>query len=103
MGIQITEDKLSEKAKEELKNCKSKSQYLRDAIEYYVQYKHVDVEVILKEVEVLKRDLKEGQEQIISLLKNSSVIPEKPEEISAQEKERIKNLENAIDNGIKDY
>lgn len=36
MAIQISENNLSEKAKKALSNAKNKSQFMRDAIEYYV-------------------------------------------------------------------
>ena len=37
MGIQITEKGLSSKARKALSNAKNKSQFLREAIEFYVQ------------------------------------------------------------------
>jgi len=46
MGIQITEDKLSNEARKELNKAGSKSQFLRDALEYYVKYKYLDMKSI---------------------------------------------------------
>lgn len=59
MGIQISEDKLSPLASKALKNAKNKSQFLRDAIEFYVQRGTIDDEI--------RNDLNELKEMIRKL------------------------------------
>lgn len=53
MAIQISEDKLSEKARKALKNSKNKSQFLRDAIEFYVSSQMPEILTELKEIKQL--------------------------------------------------
>lgn len=53
MAIQISEGKLSEKARKALKNSKNKSQFLRDAIEFYVSSQMPEILTELKEIKQL--------------------------------------------------
>lgn len=54
MGIQISEEKLSPKAQAALRNAKSKSQFLRDAIEFYVGRDIAQLSEISELVEEIK-------------------------------------------------
>jgi len=53
LAIQISEGKLSEKARKALKNSKNKSQFLRDAIEFYVSSQMPEILTELKEIKQL--------------------------------------------------
>jgi hypothetical protein len=72
MGIQISEDKLSDVAKKALSNANNKSQFLRDAIEFYVR-RGLDASTD----DTLKVDIKEIKTMLIALNLQlaSGVIP----------------------------
>lgn len=59
LGIQISEHNLSPEAKEALNNAKNKSQFLRDAIEFYVRRgeQNKDIEKDIREIKDLLKDL----------------------------------------------
>lgn len=67
MAIQINEKHLSSKAKKALNNAKNKSQFLRDAIEFYVNRESV--------YENIGSDLKEDVREIKELLLKMSIPP----------------------------
>lgn len=76
MAIQISEKHLSPKAIKALENAKSKSQLLRDALEYYVNRDEIEVASVASDPE-MKMDIKEIKE----LLQNMSLQPAHTESI----------------------
>lgn len=104
MAIQISEDKLSENARSYLKKAKSKSQFLRDALEYYTKAlmnvgnensennaNYIDEEVA--------KDIKEIKEIVLKL----SLTNNKPYEIVKHENtdNKEKNIDVVNDKEIK--
>jgi len=75
MGIQISEDKLSPRAQAALRNAKSKSQFLRDAIEFYVSRDMDSMNTLLselmEEIKALRKMLSSSQ-QIIAAYNESA-------------------------------
>lgn len=67
MAIQINEKHLSPEATQALQNAKSKSQFLRDAVEFYVS-KEGETSILKKEVDILKSDIKEIKNLLIEVL-----------------------------------
>jgi len=59
MAIQISEHKLSPLAQQALNNAKNKSQFLRDAIEYYVssELNNLDIKEDIKEIKNILKQL----------------------------------------------
>ena len=59
MAIQISEHKLSPLAQQALSNAKNKSQFLRDAIEYYVssELNNLDIKEDIKEIKNILKQL----------------------------------------------
>lgn len=124
MAIQISEDKLSPEAKEALRNAKSKSQLLRDALEAYVRNMNVsstipnnnlisdikDIkEMLLKisegTIQVTKENIK--QDKVTEINKNIEVEGvRKEKKINDIEKvtkvANISEVENRIINEVKD-
>lgn len=75
MGIQISEHKLSPRAQAALRNAKSKSQFLRDAIEFYVSRDMDSMNTLLselmEEIKALSKMLSSSQ-QIIAAYNESA-------------------------------
>ncbi len=69
MAIQISEHKLSPEAKKALNNAKNKSQFLRDAIEYYVKRGKESTDFIK-----MKEEIKEIKSLLIQMTSNSKPI-----------------------------
>lgn len=69
MAIQIDEKLLSQRAKEALRNAKSKSQLLRDALEAYVR---IEPAKMLNEDIEIRRDIKDIKELLIKLTDTQS-------------------------------
>lgn len=72
MAIQISEDKLSPEAKEALRNAKSKSQLLRDALEAYVR--KMDVSSNVMKNNNLTNDIKDIKEMLQKISEGSIKI-----------------------------
>lgn len=77
MAIQISEKHLSPEAKRALSNAKNKSQFMRDAIEFYVRrgFDKENIEVscdseIRKDIKEVKQEIKELKE----ILKNLNTV-----------------------------
>ncbi len=68
MGIQISENKLSSRAKAALSNAKNKSQFLRDAIEFYVGR---DADIVNSDLSILSNDIKEIKMLLVELTQSS--------------------------------
>lgn len=106
MAIQISESKLSDLARTELNKSKNKSQFLRDAIEYYVR--RGDKESFTESPrtnnnnEKIEKDIREIKEMLTNLttlpqldiIKSMSVNNEKIEEISVEEIEENTEIKN---------
>lgn len=72
MAIQISEDKLSPEAKEALRNAKSKSQLLRDALEAYVR--NMDVSSTITKNNNLANDIKDIKDMLLKISEGSIQI-----------------------------
>ncbi|WP_394903751.1 hypothetical protein, partial [Clostridium butyricum] len=72
MAIQISEDKLSPEAKEALRNAKSKSQLLRDALEAYVR--NMDVSATITKNNNLANDIKDIKDMLLKISEGSIQI-----------------------------
>lgn len=70
MGIQIEENKLSQEAQKALRNAKNKSQFMRDAIEYYVRK-----EPVAGNFEFSK-DIKDIKSMLATLMENGIQVTE---------------------------
>lgn len=86
MAIQISENKLSPKARKALANAKSKSQFLRDALEFYVSRDDVDSSLsseispeltsLVSEIKELKSLMKEiATRPVGELVATKEVVP----------------------------
>lgn len=75
MAIQISEDKLSPEAKEALRNAKSKSQLLRDALEAYVRNMNVSSTIpnnnLISDIKDIKEMLLKISEGTIQVTKEN--------------------------------
>lgn len=75
MAIQISEDKLSSEAKEALRNAKSKSQLLRDALEAYVRNMNVSSTIpnnnLISDIKDIKEMLLKISEGTIQVTKEN--------------------------------
>lgn len=74
MAIQISEKHLSPEAKRALNNAKNKSQFMRDAIEYYVKSEKIQNAVETSCYSDIKEDIKEIKEMLKSLSVNRNVL-----------------------------
>jgi len=70
LGIQINENKLSPEAKKALQNAKSKSQFMRDAIEFYVR--HMERSCTDGSLDDLKGDIKDIKSMLTKICKINS-------------------------------
>lgn len=74
MAIQISEKGLSPEAKRALNNAKNKSQFMRDAIEYYVKSGNIQDTVEISCDSEIKEDIKEIKEILKNLSINRSAL-----------------------------
>lgn len=77
MAIQITEKHLSPEAKKALDNAVNKSQFLRDAIEFYVRRGQVSECENVGENTTLREELKEIKSILAQLTSNCTLIDKK--------------------------
>ncbi|MCT4584045.1 MAG: hypothetical protein N4A54_03885 [Peptostreptococcaceae bacterium] len=70
MAIQISEHKLSPQAKKALNNSKNKSQFLRDAIEFYVK-RDQQTDLNSSSDPEMKEDIKEIKDMLLQLSSKS--------------------------------
>lgn len=108
MAIQITEKLLSEKARKFLSKAPSKSQFLRDAIEFYVN--SVDPTntselciqgVLMKRLNEKTKELEEIKE-IVSSIKNTIASPSFRMVVSDTKNTYVNNNNDTVNKGKQD-
>lgn len=94
MAIQIDPDKhLSLEAKKALDNAKNKSQFLRDAVEYYVRRNDTEIKKDLEEIKQLLKQLNVTPAYTEESVIESAITKEKELEEETLKKE-IEQLQN---------
>lgn len=100
MGIQIKEHQLSPEVRKALKNSKNKSQFLRDALEFYVRKSENSNSIVQNDIQ---NDIREIKGLLIKLEKASDkrvFSSEEDKEKPISKKDNANLVESSIEEAI---